>query len=187
MIVIGASLGGTTALREILRGLAANFPLPIAVVLHRHRDSDGALLDVLRKDCRIPLREACDKDRVEPGVTLAPSDYHLMIDGGHYSLSVDEPVQFARPSIDVLFESAADACAERTIAVILTGANQDGARGAAKIRERGGTVIVQDPATAESPTMPAAAIELAGADHIVPLQEIAGLLERLAAARPPPP
>lgn len=181
MIVLGASLGGTSALRGILRVLPPDFALPLVAVLHRHRESDDALIDVLRKDSRVPVREACDKDPIPAGcLTVAPADYHLLVEAGHFSLSVDEPVQFARPSIDVLFESAADEWADRTIAVVLTGANQDGARGAARIRERGGIVIVQDPTTAESPVMPAAALFTAGADYVVPVEAMAELLQKLA-------
>lgn len=186
MIVIGASLGGTSALRGILRMLPAGFATPIAAVLHRHRESDDGLLDILRKDSAVPVREARDKDRIRAGVTVAPADYHMLVETGYYSLSVDEPVQFARPSIDVLFESAAEVCCDRAIAIVLTGANQDGARGAARVRERGGTVIVQDPATAECPVMPSAALELAGADYLSRLEEIAGLVRKLTVGREEP-
>jgi two-component system chemotaxis response regulator CheB len=189
MIVIGASLGGTTALREILGRLPADFPLPVAAVLHRHRESDDLLAAVLQHHSPFPVREVRDKDPIQPRcLYLAPADYHLMVEPDYFSLSIDEPVNYARPSIDVLFESAADAFGARAIAVVLTGANQDGARGAAEIRRRGGAVIVQDPSTAESPVMPAAAIEIAGASYICQVAEIAGLLVRLAslAASNPP-
>jgi two-component system chemotaxis response regulator CheB len=182
MIVIGASLGGTAALRGVVSRLPADFPLPLAATLHRHRESNDLLVEVLQHTCPFPVREVRDKDPIQPRcLFVAPADYHLMVEPDHFSLSIDEPVSYARPSIDVLFESAADAFAARAIAVVLTGANQDGARGAAAIRRRGGIVIVQDPATAESAVMPAAAIETAGANYICQIEEIAGLLVRLAA------
>ena len=184
MIVIGASIGGAAAVREIFRRLPASFAVPMALVLHRHRDSDDALIDILQRSCLLPVREPFDKEPILPGhIYVAPPDYHLLVEPGHFSLSVDDPVQFARPSIDVLFESAADALGSDLIAVVLSGANRDGAKGAAEIRRQGGIVIVQDPSTADGPTMPAAAISEAGAHYICRLDEIAGLLLRLSADR----
>ncbi|HEY3755741.1 MAG TPA: chemotaxis protein CheB [Opitutaceae bacterium] len=184
MIAIGGSLGSTQALRGILSRLPASFAPPVVVVLHRHRESDDALIEMLAKSSQLPVGEACDKDVVAPGrVTIGPCDYHLLIEGDHFSLSVDEPVQYARPSIDVLFESAADEWGDRTIAVVLTGGNQDGARGAVRVREAGGQVIVQEPATAECPIMPAAVIAMGGASFICQLDEIPRLLVRLAEAK----
>lgn len=184
MIVIGASIGGAAAVREIFSRLPAAFPVPIALVLHRHRDSDDALIEILQRSSLLPLREPFDKEPILPGhIYVAPPDYHLLIESMYFSLSVDDPVQFARPSIDVLFESAADALGQDLIAVVLSGANRDGAKGAAEIRRQGGIVIVQDPATADGPTMPAAAITEAGAHYICRLDEIAGLLLRLTADR----
>lgn len=184
MIVIGGSLGGTVALRSVLRRLPAELPVPLAAVLHRHRESDESLVDVLQKGCVLPIGEVCDKDPIRPGrLHLAPADYHLLVEPTHFSLSVDEPVQYARPSIDVLFDSAAEVFGGETIAVVLTGANQDGARGAARVRERGGIVIVQDPATAESAVMPAAALALAGANYLCHVEEIGGVLLRLVGER----
>lgn len=180
MIVIGASLGGTTAVRGILKGLPEDFAAPIVVALHRHRESDEGLLEILGRDSRLPVREPSDKEPVLPGcVQVAPADYHLLIDEGCFALSVDEPVSYSRPSIDVLFESAADAYGPRVIGVLLTGANQDGAKGCARIRQRGGIVVVQDPSTAQSPVMPAAALALGAANYLCTLEEIPGLLLRL--------
>lgn len=160
MIVIGGSLGGMAALRTILGSLPASFVLPIAVVLHRHKDSDDTLVSLLQREIALRVREVTDKDPIEAGlVHIAPSDYHLLVEHMYYSLSTDEPVQFARPSIDVLFDSAAGIYAAQAIAVVLTGANHDGAAGAREIRRRGGIVIVQDPETAESAVMPEAAIQ----------------------------
>jgi two-component system, chemotaxis family, protein-glutamate methylesterase/glutaminase len=159
LIVIGTSLGGVTALRVLLSGLPTNFLVPIAIVQHRHRDSDNELSKFLQQQTPLPIREVEDKDELVAGhIYLAPADYHLLIESGYFSLSTDDPVSYSRPSIDVLFESAADAYAEQVIGVILTGANQDGAKGLAKIKARGGVAIVQEPSTAESPTMPEAAL-----------------------------
>jgi len=184
MILIGASIGGAAAVREILSRLPASFSTPVAMVLHRHRDSDDALLEILQRCCSLPIREPFDKEPIAPGhVYLAPPDYHLLVDGRSFSCSVDEPVQFARPSIDVLFESAADSLGDAVIAVVLSGANRDGARGAAEVRRRGGLLIAQEPSSAQGPTMPEAAIDAAGANYICQLNEIAGLLIRLTGDR----
>jgi len=183
MIVIGGSLGGMKALRVILRGLSASLPLPVAVVLHRHRESDNLLISLLQQESPLPISEAIDKESILPGrVYIAPADYHLLVDPPNLSLSTDDPIQYARPSIDVLFESAADTLGEAVIAVVLTGANQDGARGAARVVEKGGLVLVQDPATADNPVMPLAAIQSTGTEFVRTLEEIGALLVKLAAA-----
>jgi two-component system chemotaxis response regulator CheB len=187
MIVIGGSLGSMNALRLILHGLPASFPLPIAVVVHRHRDSDDGLVPLLQREIALPVREVLDKDAIEPGqVHVGPCDYHLLIEPAYFSLSTDEPVQFARPSIDVFFESAADVLGARAIAVILTGANRDGARGAEEISRRGGRVIVEDPKTAECSVMPAAALEAVPDALVRRAGEIGPLLAELAATSPTP-
>lgn len=180
LIVIGASLGGLTALRVLLKGLRQEFAIPIAVVQHRHRNSDGDLIDCLQQHTTLLVKEVEDKDKIRSGyVYFAPADYHLLVESDYFGLSTDEPVSYARPSIDVLFESAADAFGEQTVGVILTGANHDGAAGAAAIKACGGTLIVQKPDSAESPVMPEAAISRAKADWIVSLSEIAELLNQL--------
>ncbi|MBI4515666.1 MAG: chemotaxis protein CheB [Deltaproteobacteria bacterium] len=181
IVVIGASLGGTRALQAVLPALPAGFPLPIAVVLHRSADSEAGLGSALQQDCRLTVVEAEDKQEIERGhVYLAPAGYHLLIEGGHCALSIEEPVNFALPSIDVLFESAADSCGERVVGVVLTGNSSDGAEGLATIKRHGGLVIVQDPATAEGTIMPAAAIAATKVDEILPLIEIGPFLARLA-------
>lgn len=173
LVVIGTSLGGMTALRVLFQGLTPNFPVPIAVVQHRHRGSDHSLANFLQSTTRLKIKEVEDKDEVISGyIYLAPADYHLLVEAGYFVLSTDEPVSFARPSIDVLFESAADAYAAGTLGVILTGANQDGAVGAAAIKACGGQVIVQEPAEAESAVMPTAAIARTAVDWILPLHKI---------------
>ena len=131
------------------------------------------------------MREAEDKDPIAaPGVYLAPPDYHLLLEPGRLALSTDEIVNFSRPSIDVLFESAADAYGEAVVAVLLTGANSDGARGLGRVRAAGGYAIVQDPATAESKEMPAAAVKDHVFDKVLPLDEIARELLRIAPGKP---
>lgn len=180
LVVAGASLGGLAALRTLLRGLPGEFPLPLVVVQHRQANSDEALAALLQQDSRLPVREAQDKERILPGQAfLAPADYHLLVEEDHLALSTDGPVLHARPSIDVLFESAALAYRHELVAVVLTGTGCDGAQGAARVKERGGLVVVQDPATAESPSMPRAAIAAAGADRVLPLVEIASFLAGL--------
>jgi two-component system, chemotaxis family, protein-glutamate methylesterase/glutaminase len=180
LIVIGTSLGGLSALKVLLGGLIAPFPLAIAVVQHRHKESSHVMGGHIQQYTTLPIFEAEDKDELLPGhVYLAPADYHLLIERGYMTLSVDEPVCFARPSIDVLFESAADAYADRVIGIILTGANRDGTNGLARIKACGGLTIVQDPATAETGVMPQAAMTKTAVDAILPLPEIAPYLVNL--------
>ncbi len=177
LIVIGASLGGLMALRELLQQLRPDFSIPIAIVQHRHRDLQQQLVASMQQGVRLLLREVEDKDELRPGqIYLAPADYHLLVEADCLLLSIDPPVSYARPSIDVLFESAADAYGERLIGVILTGANQDGAIGAAAIKAKGGLVLVQEPATAESAVMPAAAIAQTCVDAVLSLSALAAQL-----------
>jgi two-component system chemotaxis response regulator CheB len=180
IVVIGASYGGLSALQAMLPELAPGFPLPVVIAQHRKRDGDDGLCEFLRKRSRLPFTEPNDKDAVEGGrVYLAPRDYHLLIEKSIFALSTESPVGFARPSIDVLFESAAEAYQKRAIGVILTGANRDGARGLAKIKSFGGLAIVEDPQSAASRSMPDAAIASTEVDHILPLSEIAPFLNEL--------
>lgn len=174
LIVIGTSWGGLRAVSEILSALPPDLDAAVVVAQHRRTDiTDGALATILGLRTKLAVRDADDKEPIEPGhVYLAPPDYHLLVDHRHFALSLDEPVRFARPSIDILFESAAEAYGERAIGVILTGANEDGAAGLARIKERGGVAVVQDPAGAERLEMPRAAIAATVADAILPLEEI---------------
>ena len=182
LLVIGTSLGGFSALKVLLGGLAQPFPLAIAIVQHRHKDSSPSMEVSIQQYTPLPVHEAEDKDELLPGhVYLAPADYHLLVERDYLTLSVDEPVCFARPSIDVLFESAADAYAERAIGIILTGANRDGTNGLARLKARGGLAIVQDPATADTGMMPQAAIATTRVDAILPLPDIAPYLVNLLA------
>jgi two-component system chemotaxis response regulator CheB len=183
MIVIGGSLGGMKALRTVLRAFPRTFAQPIAIALHRYREGDDILIDILQKDCPLPVSEVVDKEPIVGGrVYVAPADYHLLVEPQNFSLSTDDPVQYARPSIDVLFESAADVYGSATIGVVLTGANQDGAHGAASIQARGGIVVVQVPASAESAIMPLAAIEATRTPHVYELAEMGPFLVKLTAA-----
>ena len=179
-VVIGASAGGLNALQEILAPLPADFPLPILVVQHRPPTADELLAFALNESCQLTVKEADEKDYIESGwVYVAPSNYHLLVERDRtLSLSADAKVCFSRPSIDVLFESIAQIKWRRMAGVLLTGANHDGAAGLAKIKARGGYTIVQDPATAEVPVMPQAAIDLGTADHVLALAGISSFLVR---------
>jgi two-component system, chemotaxis family, protein-glutamate methylesterase/glutaminase len=179
LIVIGASLGGLSALKQILLGLSPDFTVPIAVAQHRYKDSDHEMIQFLQDATPLKVRNVEDKDPIAAGVHLAPADYHLLVESDYFSLSVDPPVSFARPSVDVLFESAADVYAERLVGIVLTGANHDGATGAAAVKANGGYVIVQTPTSAESPIMPIAALAKTKADAMLDLPEIAGHLHGL--------
>ncbi len=183
VVVIGTSAGGLRALEKILGALPSTYPLPIVVVQHRSKESE-AFATVMRTMVELPVHEAEDKEPlVAPGVYLAPPDYHLLLEPGRLALSTDDPVSYSRPSIDVLFESAADAYGPDVVGVLLTGANHDGARGLVRIRAAGGHTIVQDPSTAESPEMPAAGIASGAANRILPLDAISGDFLRLLPVR----
>ena len=168
ILLIGASAGGTRVLKTICDELPQDFPLPIVVVLHRLRNQDSQLEDFLNQDCRLTVKEATLTERIQKGtIYLAPRNYHLLIEEeGSLSLSVEEPVSYARPSIDLLFESGALVYGPQTIGVILTGSNGDGAVGMAKIREEGGMTMVQDPKEAQFEAMPLAAIREAHPQHV---------------------
>ncbi len=175
LVVIGASLGGLCAIETLLGALSPQFSIPIIVVLHRSPHHDSLLCDMLQRHTSLRVSEPEDKDPIVSGVFLAPPGYHLLVERGRFALSLDEPVFFSRPSIDVLFDSAATAYGAGTLGIVLTGANDDGLNGVAKIRLVGGTVVAQDPSTAEAPQMPSAAIR-AGANMVLPLHEIARFL-----------
>jgi two-component system chemotaxis response regulator CheB len=184
-VVIGASAGGLEALKVMLSTLPVCFPLPIAIVQHRDARSDGFLVEYLNRMSRVAVSEPEDKEPLCAGhVYLAPGGYHLLIESDRcFSLSVDARVNYSCPSIDVLFESAADVFAESLIGVVLTGANADGAQGLKAIKARGGLAIVQDPKTAQAPTMPRAALEATAVDYIVDLDRIAPLLIKISTLR----
>jgi two-component system chemotaxis response regulator CheB len=183
--MIGSSAGGLDAVCEILRGLPADLAFAVVLVQHRSKESD-ALCEVLQGCSVLPLHEATDKTEIEPGnVYLAPSDYHLLVDVGHFGLSLDAPEMYSRPSIDVAFESAADSYRDRVVGVVLTGANQDGARGLRHMVDLGGGAIVQDPETAEVRVMPTAALRAVPEAEVLPLSGIAARLRTLQPPRAP--
>lgn len=181
-VVIGVSSGGMNALRTLLSVLPPAFPLPVIILQHVGAHSNGDWIALLDKSGQMKLKEADEKEKIEGGnVYIAPANYHLHIEKDHtFSLSVTEKVNYARPSIDVLFESAADAYADSLIGIVLTGSSSDGTKGLKRIKEKGGLTIVQDPATAESPFMPASAIASVKVDHILSLENIATLLIQIA-------
>ena len=182
IVVVGTSWGGLNALRELVGKLPADFRVPTVVIQHRHRESNHLLSTFLQERTTLVVAEVEDKMPIEPGtVFIAPADYHLLVDRGSFALSTDAPVRYSRPSIDVTFYSAADAYGSASVGVILTGANSDGSRGLRRIFDRGGLTFVQDPLTAESPTMPSAAIRCVPDAHVQPIGEIAAALAGLSA------
>jgi two-component system, chemotaxis family, protein-glutamate methylesterase/glutaminase len=180
-VAIGASAGGVEALGVLLQQLPEGFLPSVLVVLHLPPDRPSLLPELLQARCRLPVCEALDKEQMRPGrVYLAPPDYHLLVEKeGTLALSHDAPVAFSRPSIDVLFESAAEALGPALLGVVLTGANADGAEGLKAIREAGGRAWVQSPADAQADAMPTAALERAGADLVLPLADLAERLTHL--------
>lgn len=182
LVVIGASAGGVSALLTLLSPLPAGFRLPIVALLHLLPRRESRLCSVLRHALTLPVREPVDKETIQPGcVYVGSPDYHLLVElDRSFSYSGEPPVSFARPSIDVLMTSAADAYGPAAVGVLLTGANADGAEGMAAIRARGGITLVQDPADAEVPTMPEAAIARCRPDHILPLNDMPQMLLQLA-------
>jgi two-component system chemotaxis response regulator CheB len=178
LVVVGSSWGGLEAVGRLLALLPADFRPAIAIAQHRTPDIAGdGLASSISGVSPLPVREVDDKDALRPGtVYVAPADYHLMVERTHFELSVDAPVGYSRPSIDVLFESAADAFRDEVVGVLLTGANADGTAGLRRIRDFGGTTLVQDPRTAERPEMPEAAIRAGVADRVLSVEEIATAL-----------
>lgn len=180
LIVVGASWGGLAAVRTILAALPPDYDIPTVVVQHRHRDSDARLGRFIARHTHLQVCDIEDKTPVEPRrVYVAPPDYHTLVEQGFLSLSTDAPVRYSRPSIDVMLMSAAAAYGHRTVGVILTGANADGAAGLRRVADVGGLTIVQDPATAEVPAMPQAAIEAVPQARVFPLDRIGGYLATL--------
>lgn len=178
-IVVGASAGAVDALSTLLPALPSGYPLPIMVVVHIPPDKDSILAELFRAKCRVDVHEAEDKEPILAGrAYFAPPDYHLLVERDRrLSLSSDEPVSFSRPSIDVLFETAADAYGPGLLGVVLTGANHDGARGLRAIQDAGGLVLVQDPALAHSREMPQAALDACPGARALSLEAIADYLK----------
>jgi len=180
-IVIGVSSGGMNVMKVIFPLLPKDFSIPIIIVQHISPRSEGHWITLLNDKCKLEIKEADEKERVEGGkIYIAPPNYHLLIEKNKtFSLTVDERVNFARPSIDVMFESAAEAYKDKLIGVVLTGSNSDGSMGLKRIKECGGLTIVQHPETAESPFMPASAITMTGPDYIIDLEHIIELLIKI--------
>jgi two-component system, chemotaxis family, protein-glutamate methylesterase/glutaminase len=180
-VVIGASAGGIEALNVLLPALLQYLRPPVFIVVHLPRDQPSMLADIFSKKCAVPVREAQDKETVASGtVYFAPTNYHLLIDRGpQLTLSADDLVHHSRPSVDVLFESAADIYKNRLLGVILTGANEDGASGLAAVHDAGGVTVVQRPDTARAPNMALSALKLRPADWVLTLDEIAAMLRTL--------
>ena len=185
-IVIGVSAGGMNALNFIFSVLPSGFSIPIIIVQHVSALSDNDWIKLLNDKSNLTIKEADEKEKIETGnVYIAPANYHLMIENDKtFSLTIDEYVNFARPSIDVLFESAAEAYKNKLIGIVLTGANNDGTKGIKRIKECGGLAIIQDPKTAESSTMPASAIAAIQPDYILSLEKIVQLLVKLTQTNP---
>jgi two-component system chemotaxis response regulator CheB len=182
-VVIGASVGGLEAVSLLLRQLPPDFSLPIAIAQHRAPvPPDSDLAGIWQRSTALPIADAEDKVPIEPRhVYVAPADYHLLVESRNlFALSTDPPVLWARPSIDVLFESAADAYGDGVIGVILTGASADGSQGLKAIRDRGGCALVQEPATAECDVMPRAALAATSVNHVMALPDLGRILAALA-------
>jgi two-component system chemotaxis response regulator CheB len=181
-VVIGVSTGGVSALKILLSGLPADFPLPVIVVSHISPDSDNGLALLLDGHSPLRVKEADEQETLVSGtVYLAPANYHLLVEHGEtLALTVDPPVNYARPSVDVLFETAANVYGRRLIGVVLTGAGSDGSNGLLNIKNHGGLTIVQDPAGAEMDSMPLSALQQMQADYVEALDNIASLLSKLA-------
>ena len=185
LVVVGTSWGGLAALRTLVAGLPDTFTMAVVLVQHRHKDSDHLLRVLLQERSALEVWEVEDKMPLEHGhIYVAPPDYHTLVEPGHFSLSTDAPVRYSRPSIDVTFGSAASSYAHRTVGIVLTGANADGAEGLHMISSRGGMAIVQDPTTAESSTMPAAAAKAVPRARVMPLEGIIAFLRELPAGVP---
>lgn len=184
VVVVGASAGGLHALRTIVGTLPADFGLPVVVVQHRAKESE-LLCELLQECSGLPVAEVNDKQEIVPGVWVGPPDYHLLLDDGYFSLTTDEPVRYSRPSIDVMFESAADAYGMDVIGVVLTGANADGARGLRRIADAGGHVVVQDPESSEIRVMPRAALKAVPDACVLALESIGPHLAAIRGRRAP--
>lgn len=179
-VVIGGSAGAVSALLQILPSLPGDYPLPIMIVVHLPPQGDSLLAGLLNERCQIQVKEAEDKEPIRAGIAyVAPPNYHLLVEPDFLlSLSLDEPILYSRPSIDVLFESAADAYGSNLMAILLTGASMDGSDGIRRVGQAGGLTYVQDPESAESPLMPSAALEAWPSAQALSLTNIASVLQK---------
>lgn len=186
LVAIGASLGGLEALGTLLASLPADFAPSVAIVQHRERGAGGDLLALLQARATLPLVEVEDKMAIMPRrIHLAPSDYHLLVEAGVFTLSIDPPINYVRPSLDLLLMTAAETFGCGLVGVVLTGTGEDGARGLAAVTARGGIAIVEDPASAAQPGMPAAALRAAPGATVLPLAAIGPFLVRHGRAGSP--
>lgn len=177
LIAIGGSLGSFKVVQVVLAALPPTFKVPVVIIVHRERGQEDILAPLLQAHCALPIAEIEDKCRIEPGrIYIAPSGYHVLIEDGAFALSVEAPLHYAQPSIDITFESVAECYGRRAIGVILTGTGQDGAQGMVALKQRGGQTVVQIPASAEAPGMPEAAISTGAAGHVLPPEEIGPFL-----------
>ena len=185
LVVVGTSWGGLAALKTLVGALPVSFRMAVTLVQHRHKDSDHVLRALLQERSHLIVCEVEDKMPLEEGhIYVAPPDYHTLIEPGHFALSTEAPVRFSRPSIDVTFTSAADAYGHRVVGVVLTGANADGANGLRRISDLGGLALIQDPDTAESRMMPAAAREAVPRARVMALPHLAEYLVTLPSGTP---
>mgnify|MGYP005849835119 CR=1 FL=1 len=174
VLVIGGSAGSFPSVSRILEQLPENYRLPVVMCLHRLRDKREGFKEALEIKSRMPVSEPNDKDPIESAhVYIAPANYHLLVEKPRmFGLAITELVQYSRPSIDVLFESAADVLKGHVLAVLLSGANRDGGLGMKRIHDKGGYTVVQDPATCSMNTMPQAALDLTPVDRVLDLDKI---------------
>ena len=185
LVVVGTSWGGLAALRTLVAGLPGDFQMAVALVQHRHKESDHLLRTLLQERTALEVCEVEDKMPLQHGrIYVAPPDYHTLVEPGHFSLSTEAPVRFSRPSIDVTFQSAADSYGHRTVGIVLTGANADGSAGLRRISDRGGMAIVQDPSTAESALMPEAAVKAVPRARVMDLADLVKFVAQLPAGDP---
>lgn len=180
LVVLGASLGALDALRVLLPALSVDFPAALIIVLHRYKEESGDLIPLLDEECVLPVVFPLDKELILGGhVYVAPPNYHLLVEGDHFAYSMDEPEDYARPSIDMLFESAAEAYGAHVTGIVLTGMRRDGARGLVAIERHHGTALVQEPSEAVAPEMPRAALAAVPGAKKMTLKEIAQWLATL--------
>jgi two-component system, chemotaxis family, protein-glutamate methylesterase/glutaminase len=184
IVAVASSAGGITALGHLLAGLPAGLAVPVVIVQHLDPRHQTVIADVLGRRSNLPVKLAAAGERPRPGTAyVAPPNHHLLVGaGGLFSLSSSELVHFVRPSADLLFESVAATYGNRAIAVVLTGSGSDGAMGVTAVKARGGTVIVQDPETADFKGMPEAAVATNAGDFVLPLEEIAAVVHALVQA-----
>lgn len=180
LVVVGTSWGGLDAMRTLLDALPPGYEMPMIMIQHRYRDADASLARILQEHTRLRVSEVEDKQPIEArAVYIAPANYHTLVEEGHFSLSVEAPVRYSRPSIDVTMTSAAVAYRYRAVGVVLTGSNEDGAAGLRHIADAGGMAVVQDPATAHSIQMPAAALKAVPTARVFRVERIGQFLGTL--------